>query len=51
MAVSEECGRSIAQSFDISLPQKNIAADTPLHLGDAVFDVITSARCSTGSRR
>ena len=42
IAVSRACGRSIAQGFDISLPQKGINADTPMHLGDAVFDIVKS---------
>lgn len=31
------------QPFDISLPHHDIAADTPMHIGPAVFGLITSA--------
>jgi phytanoyl-CoA hydroxylase len=44
VAVSAESGRNIPQPFDISLPQKNITAETPMHLGDSVFGVITDPR-------
>ena len=44
IAISAESGKSVAQAFDISLPQKNIALDTPMHLGDAVFRIISHAR-------
>lgn len=32
------------QPLDISLPGERIAADTPMHFGPAVFDMITNAR-------
>ena len=32
------------QPFDISLPHDNIAEDTPMHFGPAVFDLVTHAR-------
>ena len=41
IAISAESERGIAQAFDISLPQKNITRDTPMHLGDAVFRIVT----------
>ena len=41
IALCAETGRSFHQPFDISLPQKDIAPDTPLHVGPAVFDLLT----------
>ncbi|MDE2777707.1 MAG: phytanoyl-CoA dioxygenase family protein [Chloroflexota bacterium] len=32
------------QAFDIALPNGNIRADTPIHLGPAVFDLLRSPR-------
>ena len=37
-------GRDWFQPMDISLPGDRIAADTPMHFGPAVFDMITSPR-------
>ena len=39
-----ETGSSFHQPFDISLPQKDITSDTPLHVGPAVFDLLTHDR-------
>jgi phytanoyl-CoA hydroxylase len=36
----EETGRIHAQSFDFSLPQKDIREDTPLWVGPAVFQIV-----------
>ena len=41
LALCVETGRVFHQPFDISLPQKDITADTPLHVGPAVFDLLT----------
>ena len=40
-ALCAETGESFHQPFDISLPQKDITPDTPLHVGPAVFDLLT----------
>ena len=32
------------QPFDISLPQRGISAETPIHIGPAIFDLITHQR-------
>ena len=32
------------QPFDISLPHEDIAVDTPMHFGPAIFDIVTSDR-------
>lgn len=42
--VWQETGRGHAQRFDICLPSKGIRKDTPIHLGPAVFDVLTNER-------
>lgn len=39
-----ESGRSLSQHFDISLPQTGVRADTPIHTGPAVFNLLTEAR-------
>ncbi|MET0702158.1 MAG: phytanoyl-CoA dioxygenase family protein [Mycobacterium sp.] len=39
--VVKESGRVPTAHFDITLPQSNIRADTPIHLGPAVFNLIT----------
>ena len=43
-ALCAETGESFHQPFDISLPQKDITPDTPLHVGPAVFDLLTHDR-------
>jgi phytanoyl-CoA hydroxylase len=37
-----ETGQIFAQPFDISLPQSGVTADTPIHLGPAVFGLLTA---------
>jgi ectoine hydroxylase-related dioxygenase (phytanoyl-CoA dioxygenase family) len=44
VAISLESGRNLPQPFDISLPQRNITAESPMHLGDAIFGLITDDR-------
>lgn len=44
LALCGETGRSFHQPFDISLPQKDITPETPLHVGPAVFDLLTNDR-------
>ncbi len=40
----EESGRNFPQHFDISLPQSGVRHDTPIHVGPAVFGLLTSPR-------
>ncbi|MDB5075029.1 MAG: hypothetical protein JWO42_1208 [Chloroflexi bacterium] len=42
--ICRESGRSLSQFFDISLPQRAIRQDTPIHTGPAVFALLTSPR-------
>jgi phytanoyl-CoA hydroxylase len=42
--VYAESGRNFIRHFDISLPQSNIQHDTPVHLGPAVFGLLTHPR-------
>jgi phytanoyl-CoA hydroxylase len=42
--ICSESGRNFPQEFDISLPQTGITADTPLHTGPAVFQLLTAPR-------
>ena len=44
IAISLESGRNLPQPFDISLPQKQITAETPMHLSDTIFGLITDPR-------
>ena len=37
-----ESGKTFVQQFDISLPQSGVTADTPIHLGPAVFQLLTA---------
>lgn len=39
-----ESGRNFPQEFDISLPQTGVRADTPIHVGPAVFRLLTTPR-------
>jgi phytanoyl-CoA hydroxylase len=39
-----ESGRNFPQEFDISLPQTGVAHDTPIHVGPAVFRLLTAPR-------
>src|SRR5438128_10048687 len=42
--VCVESGRNFPQHFDISLPQAGIQPDTPIHVGPAVFGLLTNSR-------
>jgi len=42
--VCQQSGRNFAEYFDFSLPQSNVHYDSPLHVGPAVFNVLTSPR-------
>jgi ectoine hydroxylase-related dioxygenase (phytanoyl-CoA dioxygenase family) len=44
IAVCVESGRNFPQHFDFSLPLKNIRRDTPIHLGPAIFAMLTNPR-------
>lgn len=44
LALCAETGSSFHQPFDISLPQKDITPETPLHVGPAVFGLLTHER-------
>ena len=44
VAVSEESGRNFPQHFDISLPQRGVKYDTPMHHGPAVFNLLTNPK-------
>lgn len=42
--ICEETGRTFSRHFDISLPQSGIRPDTPIHVGPAVFGLLSSQR-------
>ena len=42
--ICEESGRNFPQHFDFSLPQRGVKHDTPMHVGPAVFGLLTSPR-------
>jgi phytanoyl-CoA hydroxylase len=42
--VCVESGRNFPQHFDFSLPQTGVDHDTPIHVGPAVFGLLTSER-------
>src|SRR5579864_5828705 len=42
--VCAESGRTFGQHFDCSLPQSGVRQTTPLHVGPAVFGVLTHSR-------
>ncbi|MDP8923324.1 MAG: phytanoyl-CoA dioxygenase family protein [Chloroflexota bacterium] len=44
VAICAESGRNFPQHFDISLPQKGVKYDTPMHHGPAVFNVLTNPK-------
>ncbi len=44
VAVIRESGQAYYQHFDISLPQTGIEADTPMHLGEGVFQLLRNPR-------
>jgi len=39
-----ESGRNFPQHFDFSLPQKGVRHDTPVHVGPAIFNLLTNRR-------
>ncbi len=43
-ALVRETGGTLINHLDISLPQKGITADTPVHCGSAVFGLLTNPR-------
>ena len=42
--IQYESGKSFTQHFDIALPKRNVAEDTPFSVGPAVFDLLCNAR-------
>lgn len=42
--VCSESGQNFPQAFDFSLPQKGITSDTPIHVGPAVFHILSHPR-------
>jgi len=44
IAVCVESGRNFPQNFDFSLPLKGIKRETPIHLGPAIFQMLTNPR-------
>ncbi len=42
--ICEESGRNFSANFDFSLPQTGVTPETPLHVGPAVFGLLTSPR-------
>lgn len=42
--VFRESGQAYYEHFDISLPQTNVTDDTPIHVGPAVFHLLTNPR-------
>jgi len=42
--VCVESGRNFPQEFDISFPQTGVRHDTPIHVGPAVFGLLTNPR-------
>jgi len=42
IAVCAESRRNFPQHFDISLPQSGVRSDTPMHVGPAVFGLLTN---------
>lgn len=44
ITILTETGQPLSQHFDISLPQSMIRPDTPIHLGPAVFALLTNDR-------
>jgi phytanoyl-CoA hydroxylase len=42
--ICRESGRNFPQEFDISLPQTGTHRDTPIHVGPAVFRLLTTPR-------
>jgi hypothetical protein len=44
LRVFQDTGRDYCQHFDIGLPLNGVTADTPFHVGPAVFNLLTSPR-------
>jgi phytanoyl-CoA hydroxylase len=44
IAVQRELGRGLVQHFDFSLPKANIEADTPIWVGEAIFNALSNPR-------
>ena len=42
--ICQESGRNFPQHFDFSLPQSGVRRDTPIHVGPAVFNLLTNPR-------
>lgn len=42
--ISAETGQTFGQFFDISLPQSGVQLETPIHIGPAVFRLLTHPR-------
>ena len=42
--IQQETGNNFTQHFDFSLPQSNIKSDTPIWLGEAVFNILRNER-------
>ena len=42
--IQQETGKNFTQHFDFSLPQSNIKSDTPIWLGEAVFNILRNER-------
>ncbi len=42
--ICSESGRNFPQHFDFSLPQSSVRHDTPMHVGPAVFGLLTNQR-------
>src|SRR5688572_20938248 len=42
--IQQETGKNFIQHFDFSLPQSNIKSDTPIWLGEAVFNILRNER-------
>ena len=42
--ICEESGRNFPQHFDFSLPQSGVRRDTPIHVGPAVFGLLSNPR-------
>jgi len=42
--ICTESGRNFPQHFDFSLPQKGVRRDTPIHVGPAIFNLLSNPR-------
>lgn len=43
-AICQESGRNFPSHFDISLPQRGVTYDSPMHHGPAVFNLLTNPK-------